>query len=386
MRLCLTKKISLKDCPEIMRLANEGESLQDMLKLPPESILIRWLNFHLKKVGTEKQVTNLGSDLKDSVALIQVLHSLDKDKCSTAALGESDLVKRADATIKTAESIEIPALVRPADIVSGNSKLLTIFVAEMFNTRHGLEQLNEEEKEAFEKFGIIDDDVEGSREERSFRFWINSLNIEDVYIDNLYDDVSDGLVVLKVLDKLQSSSVNWKIIDKKPNNTYKKGINCGEAIKVCQKLGLKLPGISGNDFVTGNKKNILAVVWQLVKLHYTKIIGSLSEDDLVKWANNLVADHKIKNLKDKEMSDGHYLLQVLSSIEPRAIDWDIVKKGEAEEDKENNAKYIVSIVRKLGGVVFCVWEDLVKVDYKQTFILFATIYELDQQIKSGAAA
>jgi plastin-1 len=127
-------------------------------------------------------------------------------------------------------------------------------------------------------------------------------------------------------------------------------------------------------------------VWQLVKLHYTKIIGSLSEDDLVKWANNLVADHKIKNLKDKEMSDGHFLLQVLSSIEPRAIDWDIVKKGEAEEDKENNAKYIVSIVRKLGGVVFCVWEDLVKVDYKQTFILFATIYELDQQIKSGAAA
>jgi hypothetical protein len=139
MRLCLTKKISLKDCPEIMRLANEGESLQDLLKLPPEAILIRWLNFHLKKVGVDKQVTNLGSDLKDSVAIIQVLHSLDKDKCSLAALGESDLVKRADATIKTAESIGTPALVRPADIVSGNSKLLTIFVAELFNTRHGLE-------------------------------------------------------------------------------------------------------------------------------------------------------------------------------------------------------------------------------------------------------
>lgn len=236
---------------------------------------------------------------------------MDKDKCNLAALSESDLVKRADATIKNAESIGTPALVRPSDIVSGNSKLLTIFVAELFNTRHGLEQLNEEEKEAFEKFGIIDDDVEGSREERSFRFWINSLNIEDVYIDNLYDDVSDGLVILKVLDKLQPGSVNWKLIDKKPNNTYKKGINCSQAVEVSKKLGLKLPGISGTDFVNGVKKNILAVVWQLVKLNYTKIIGSLSEDDLVKWANNLVADHKIKNLKDKEMSDGHFLLQVL---------------------------------------------------------------------------
>lgn len=236
---------------------------------------------------------------------------MDKDKCNLAALSESDLVKRADTTIKNAESIGTPALVRPSDIVSGNSKLLTIFVAELFNTRHGLEQLNEEEKEAFEKFGIIDDDVEGSREERSFRFWINSLNIEDVYIDNLYDDVSDGLVILKVLDKLQPGSVNWKLIDKKPNNTYKKGINCSQAVEVSKKLGLKLPGISGTDFVNGVKKNILAVVWQLVKLNYTKIIGSLSEDDLVKWANNLVADHKIKNLKDKEMSDGHFLLQVL---------------------------------------------------------------------------
>ena len=191
------------------------------------------MNFHLKKIGSEKQVANLGSDLKDSVALIQVLNSLDKEKCSQAALSESDLVKRAGVVINNAESIGTPALLRPSDIVSGNSKLLTIFVAELFNTRHGLEQLNEEEKEAFEKFGIIDDDVEGSREERSFRFWINSLNIEDVYIDNLYDDVSDGLVILKVLDKLQPGSVNWKIIDKKPNNTFKKGVNCGEAIKVC---------------------------------------------------------------------------------------------------------------------------------------------------------
>lgn len=49
MRLCLTKKISLKDCPEIMRLAEEGEELHDLMKLAPEAILIRWINFHLRK-------------------------------------------------------------------------------------------------------------------------------------------------------------------------------------------------------------------------------------------------------------------------------------------------------------------------------------------------
>lgn len=122
-----------------MRLAQEGESLQDLLKLPPEAILIRWINFHLKKMGSDKKVANLGADLKDSVAIIQVLNSLDKEKCNLSGLSESDLVKRADIAIKNAESIGTAALIRPADIVSGNSKLLTIFVAELFNTRHGLE-------------------------------------------------------------------------------------------------------------------------------------------------------------------------------------------------------------------------------------------------------
>jgi plastin-1 len=48
MRLWLTKNIDLKHCPEIMRLAEEGEQLGDLMKLPPEHILIRWVNFHLK--------------------------------------------------------------------------------------------------------------------------------------------------------------------------------------------------------------------------------------------------------------------------------------------------------------------------------------------------
>ena len=147
---------------------------------------------------------------------------------------------------------------------------------------------------------------------------------------------------------------------------------------MCKKLGLKIPGIGGSDFVEGNKKNILAVVWQLVRLNYLKIIGNQSEDDLVKWANSQVPDMKIKNLKDHALSDGHYLLKLCSSVEPRAIDWDIVMKGETDEEKANNAKYVISIVRKLGGVIFCVWEDILKVNYKMMLVLVSSLFEIDQ--------
>ena len=37
--------------------------------------------------------------------------------------------------------------------------------------------------------GIIDDDIEGTKEERAFRMWINSLGIEDVFINSLFSDL-----------------------------------------------------------------------------------------------------------------------------------------------------------------------------------------------------
>jgi plastin-1 len=64
----------LKDCPEIMRLAKDGEELSDLQKIPPEEILIRWVNFHLKAAGQERQISNLGKDLKDMQALYYVLN------------------------------------------------------------------------------------------------------------------------------------------------------------------------------------------------------------------------------------------------------------------------------------------------------------------------
>lgn len=94
---------------------------------------------------------------------------------------------------------------------------------------------------------MINDDIEGSRDERAFRFWINSLGIDDVYINDLYEEVKDGLVLLKVMDKLDTSVVDWKKVDKNPNNKFKQGINCGQVIEACKKLGLKIPGIGGSD-------------------------------------------------------------------------------------------------------------------------------------------
>uniref|UniRef100_A0A2P2LH92 Uncharacterized protein MANES_15G064800 n=1 Tax=Rhizophora mucronata TaxID=61149 RepID=A0A2P2LH92_RHIMU len=38
--------------------------------LAPEKVLLKWMNFHLKKAGYEKPVTNFSSDLKVLTASI----------------------------------------------------------------------------------------------------------------------------------------------------------------------------------------------------------------------------------------------------------------------------------------------------------------------------
>lgn len=40
------------------------QDVEELMGLAPEKLLLRWMNFHLKKAGYKKPVTNFASDLK----------------------------------------------------------------------------------------------------------------------------------------------------------------------------------------------------------------------------------------------------------------------------------------------------------------------------------
>ena len=61
----------------------------------------------------------------------------------------------------------------------------------------------------------------------------------------MYEEIRDGIILLKIIHKIDPTVVNWKTVEKIPNNKFKKGINCGHAVECCKKLGLKMPGIGG---------------------------------------------------------------------------------------------------------------------------------------------
>jgi plastin-1 len=186
------------------------------------------------------------------------LNQLDKSKCPLDGINEEDLQKRAEKMIVNSEALGVPQIVTAKDVTKGNTKVNTIFVAEIFNTKHGLEELSKEEYDAAM---LVDDDIEGSKEERTFRYWINSLGIEDVYVNNLYDECNDGILLCKVIHKLDDKVVDWTKVDMNPNNDFKKNINNNMAVQACKELKFKLIGVGAPDLTKGERKSILTVVW-----------------------------------------------------------------------------------------------------------------------------
>ncbi|XP_070712280.1 plastin-2-like, partial [Pempheris klunzingeri] len=65
-RLVLLKKISLQFTPGLACLLRPGEDIKMLMALSPEELLMRWVNYHLEKAGSERTISNFGSDLKDS--------------------------------------------------------------------------------------------------------------------------------------------------------------------------------------------------------------------------------------------------------------------------------------------------------------------------------
>lgn len=106
-----------------MRLLKDDEKLEDLLKMKPEDILLRWFNFHLKAAGHKDEIHNFGKDIEDSTKYTVLLHQLNKE-CTTTALNETDLTKRATHVLENStKKLGVESIITPSDIVKVKIKL-----------------------------------------------------------------------------------------------------------------------------------------------------------------------------------------------------------------------------------------------------------------------
>ena len=293
-----------------------------------------------------------------------VMNQLDPNRCKLDGLSERDDVTRAEIMLNNSFALGCDEVVGPNDIVKGNEKVNIIFVAELFNTKHGLDDTDI----------VIEED---SREERAFRQWINSLGIDGVFVHSLYHDLKDGTILCKVIHRINDKVVEWNRLEKNPDIIFKRTINCQVAMDAARKLGVQMLGIGAHDIATGHKQFILAIVWQLVRLHALQLIGSKSEQDLLDWVSQ--TEH-VTAFNDRKFEDGRLLIRLCELVDPTVVNWSFVKEGKSQEDKELNAKYAISLARKLGAVIFLVWDDIPNLNKKMILIFVCSLYDLKHKL------
>ncbi|XP_047982876.1 fimbrin-5-like isoform X2 [Salvia hispanica] len=368
------------------------KDVEELMGLAPEKVLLKWMNFHLKRAGFEKQVTNFSSDLKDGEAYAHLLNALAPELGTNSTLETTDPTERAKLIIEQAEKLDCKRYVTPKDIVEGSANLNLAFVAQIFQHRNGLSV----DQSKIPVPDMMEDDAQTSREERCFRLWINSLGIE-THVNNLFDTVRGGWVLLEVLEKASPGSVNWKKASKSSiNMPFKKLENCNQVVSIGKDLNLSLVNIAGNDIAQGNKKLIIAFLWQLMRFSMLNLLKNLRQHsqgkeigdaDILNWANEKVKrsgrSSQMESFKDKNLATGRFFLELLSSVEPRVVNWALVTKGTTDEDKKSNATYIISVARKLGCSIFLLPEDIIEVNQKMILTLTASIMYWSLQKKVG---
>lgn len=383
-KIQLTSTINLKSHPELMRLLMEGETLEAFMKLPPDQILLRWMNYHLRAAGHPKQVTNFSRDVQDAVAYSVLLHHIAPEQCDLCH--ESVPEERAAHVIQNARRLGIETFIKPRDITSGNPKLNMSFVAQLFNTCPALDIVEEEIKQLEE---ILYDDVGDTREERVFRMWINSLGIDEVYINHLFSDLHDGLNILKVFDKIEKGIVAWQKVNLIAPNKFKQVENCNYCVVLGKQLKFSLVNIGGADIYEGAKKMILSIIWQSMRYQQLKLLSSLSkgsgeitDKDIIDWANQKVRQsgrlqQQIVAFRDPSLSDALYLLDLVHAVEPRAVNWELISQDKSEDDKASNSKYAISCAQKIGAAVFLTYEDIIEVKPKMIMTFVASLMSVD---------
>ncbi|XP_042037483.1 fimbrin-2-like isoform X2 [Salvia splendens] len=394
-KIQLLADLNLKKTPQLVELVGDSTDVEELMNLPPEKILLRWMNFQLKKGGYTKTVTNFSSDVKDAEAYAHLLNVLAPEHSNPSTLKVKDPLERAKLVLEHADKMGCKRYLTAKDIVEGSPNLNLAFVAHIFQHRNGLS--TQTKQISFPE--TLPDDAQTSREERVFRFWLNSLG-NSSYIDNVFEDLRNGWLLLETLDKVSPGIVNWKIASKPPiKMPFRKVENCNQVVKIGKQLKFSLVNVAGNDIVQGNKKLILAYLWQLMRFNMLQLLKHLrshshgkeiTDADILEWANSKVinsgSQSRMDSFKDKKLSDGIFFLELLSAVRPRSVNWSLVTKGSNEEEKKMNATYIISIARKLGCSIFLLPEDIIEVNQKMMLTLTASImyWTLKQPVEDRA--
>ena len=112
----------------------------------------------------------------------------------------------------------------------------------------------------------------------------------------------------------------------------------------------------------------------------------MREDDILAWANEKVSNLNkpiITSFDDRSLRNSLYLINLISAVEPRVVYWDLVTNGGTNKERLLNARYCLSLARRLGASIFLLAEDIVEMNQSSRTKIMAFVAAVMQVDRSG---
>eukprot|EP01100_Stratorugosa_tubuloviscum_P003201 TRINITY_DN1760_c0_g1_i3.p1 TRINITY_DN1760_c0_g1~~TRINITY_DN1760_c0_g1_i3.p1 ORF type:complete len:254 (+),score=115.12 TRINITY_DN1760_c0_g1_i3:60-764(+) len=170
----------------------------------------------------------------------------------------------------------------------------------------------------------------------TFTKLINSyLRKRNVAIENLKDDLSDGVKLIQFLEII--SNETFPNYEENPKVRIQKIGNLQAVLKFIQEKGIRIVFISAEDICDANLKLILGLIWTIIQKFQIDQIsedGLSAKEGLLLWCQKKTNGYRDVGVKDFHLSwqDGLALCALIHSHRSYLIDFDSLNK----EDKAKN--------------------------------------------------
>ncbi|KAI6010141.1 calponin homology domain-containing protein [Pisolithus marmoratus] len=292
----LLAQVDIKLHPELYRLCEDGETIDDLLRLTPDQILLRWFNYHLKAAGWKRRVNNFSRDVCDGENYTVLLNQLKPEQCSLAPLQTRDIRQRAEQYLTVS-------------LVAGNPRLNLAFVQSLQYMAR-LAPLDEQE----------------AKDMACFTLWLNSLGVEPgVY--NLFENI-------KMVWR-RSAPPTTMLEDEEQEDI---------GVKPNQSTLSRFKQVENTNYAVELGKQMECTSWAF------KVRTSSTGRKLLSWGKP--GTRPIRSFKDPSITTGLFFLNVLEGLRPGIVDPALiinVSETGPYEDRRQNAKLAISIARKMNA-------------------------------------
>ncbi|KAM5351402.1 hypothetical protein ACJ41O_004125 [Fusarium nematophilum] len=187
-------------------------------------------------------------------------------------------------------------------------------------------------------------------QQKTFTKWLNTkLEARDLEVKDLVADLSDGVMLIHLLECLSNESLGRYA--SKPKLRVQMFENANLALDFIKSRGIEMTNIGAEDVVDGNQKIVLGLIWTLILRFTINDIneeGLSAKEGLLLWCKRKTACYDEVEVRDFSASwnDGLAFCALLDIHRPDLIDYDALDKS----DHRGNMQLAFDIAHKEIGI------------------------------------